>query len=321
MARLAGVSVATVSYVLNDSPKPISVETRQRVLEAIRQLDYKPHAIARSLKTGSTSSIGLVISALASPGMAFMANKVQDELLKHGYQAIIANTHESSENEANMLDLLTSQPVDGLIVSPASIHERSRFEKIINLGIPLVFMDRYVAGLHADIVATNNIQAAKAATEYLLQQECRQILCLSYSATASSALERVEGYRKGLEAQGLRPDEDRILVVQDPDNDPIEKAYVNHIHTFGEPDGVLCTTQELGIGFMRMLRRRGGTIPGQKIVVFDADWAELLTPPVPVVRQDLVSIAITAVRLMIERLAGSSSSPRSIYYDATLVVP
>ncbi len=320
VARLAGVSVATVSYVINNSPKPIADSTRRKVLSAIEQLGYKPHALARSLKTGNSCTIGLVIPVVASSGMAYMASIVQDELFHHGYRVIMANSHEDPEREKNLLEALTSQLVDGMIVTPASQYESRRFEQILQTGTPLVFMDRYAQGINADRVTTNNLAATQRATEYLIAQGCSKLLTLSYSSVASSALERVEGYRQALLAHGIPINQDQILVIRDPNGDSIEKTVLEYIDLHGFPDSVLCTTQELGIHCVRALQHRGIPIPENKVVIFDADWAELLTPPIPVIKQDLHNMALTAVRLLIERLNGSTKPPEVILLNAEMII-
>lgn len=318
VARLAGVSVATVSYVLNHSPKPVAEETRSKVLSAVKQLGYQPHGLARSLKTGSTLTIGLVIPVIASPGLAYMASKVQDELARKGYQAVMANSHEDPGMEELLLDKLVSQPVDGMIVSPASVHEARRFERIQEMGIPLVFMDRYVNGVEADRVATESRGAARTAAGYLLDQGCRNTLCLSYSHVASSAIERVEGYREALAARGA-DHQAQVLVIRDPEGETAEQALLEHFDRSGIPDGILCTTQELGIQLVRAFRHRGLPLPENKVVIFDADWGEVLNPPIPVIKQNLLQIALTSVRLMLERLQGSTDDPQTILYPAELI--
>ena len=320
VARLAGVSVATVSYVLNNSPKPVADETRTRVLAAVEELGYKPHALARSLKTGSTCTVGVVIPVVASPGMAYMASKVQDELSHSGYQAIMANAHEDPEREEHLLEMLTSQPVDGMIVSPASIFETRRFERILKTGIPLVFMDRFARGVSADCVTSDNTGAARQAAAYLASQGCRKILCLSFSLTASSALERVDGYHQALLSAGLPVDPALTLVIRDPIGELAEKAVLEHVELHGLPDGVLCTTQELGLHFLQAFRHQNLPLPEKRVVVFDADWAELLSPPMPTVRQNLHEVAVTAVRLLLDRLNGSTEEPQTVRVPAELIV-
>ncbi len=321
VAKLAEVSVATVSYVINNSPKPISAETKNRVLEAVAKLNYQPDLIARSLKTGKTYVIGLVIPSIASPFLADLANIVHEALLEHDYTVTMTNTREDQKVENQVLDLLNSQSVDGLIVCPASfntipnnlIRQRER-------AVPIVFMDRYISGFEADAVFTDNVKVTQQATDYLIQQGCRQILCISFSRTASSGLDRVKGFRRSLVKHELGFDEQQVMVVEDPTGVLAEAAILGHVDAHGVPDGIICTTQEIGISVVKAFKRRAINYPAQRLVVFDADWAKLLDPPLPMVKQNSQDIAQTAVRLLLDRLNGESAPYRTVYVDAQLVI-
>ena len=126
VARLAGVSVATVSYVINNGPRPVSEETRARVLGAVQQLSYRPHAIARSLKTGRTHTVGLLIPTLLSPGFAYLINEVEDCLAQHDYTLVLASSHENGERERRVLDVMASQSIDGLLFTPSTARQRDQ---------------------------------------------------------------------------------------------------------------------------------------------------------------------------------------------------
>jgi DNA-binding LacI/PurR family transcriptional regulator len=321
VAKLSGVSVATVSYVVNKGPKKVSEETRQRVLQAIKKLDYRPNLIARSLKTRRTHIIGLVIPTIASPGMALMANIVHEMLLQHGYVVTIANTREDCGVESSALDLMLSQSVVGLIICPTACQESDALKRLKRHGVPIVFMDRHIPGFQADAVMTDNVKCTRQATDYLIRQGCRRILCISFSKRASSAIDRVEGYKQALQASGIALDPVMVLVVEDPTGMRAEQAFLAHIDTVGLPDGILCTTQEIGISVVKGLRRQGIPFSRQNLVVFDAEWAKLLELPLPVVEQRLSNVAEGAVRLLLLRLDGDESPFQMISVDAQLLVP
>ena len=319
VASLAGVSVATVSYVVNRTSNPVAVKTRQRVLEAVKQLNYTPHAIARSLKTGNSFIVGLLIPAVTSPGMAFLASTVQDILMRQDFLVIMANAHENIEIEEKMAGALLAQSVDGMIVSPASRYDKKMIEPVIRSGIPLVFMDRYINGIKIDSVTTNNIKAGRDGTEYLIRQGCRRIVCLCFNCMATSADERVKGYKEALKLAGYPVFDDEILIINEPRD--VAKEFSTYHEKFGVPDGVICTTQELGIELLNFARQNNITISNRNIVVFDAEWGGLLSPPVAVIRQNLEQVAKTAANLLISRMKGDQSGPHIIQIDAELLVP
>lgn len=317
VAQLAGVSDATVSYVINGGPKAVSPETERRVLDAARQLEYKPDFIARSLKTGKTNYIGLVIHMISSPVIATLANNVHESLLRYGYSVTFVNTHEDPVLENRALELLLAQSVDGMLISPVSQQPPQMLRRFSALNIPFVFLDRYIPGYRADIVTTDNVAYGRQATEYLLQRNCKRLLCLSFSRQASSACDRVEGYRRALTEAGSPFDETRdLLVVEDPTGRLVESEFLAHIDANGPPDGILCLTQEAGMGVLKAFKRRRIDFNPQNMVVFDAEWAQLLTPPIPVIEQDVRTMAETAVRLLMDRIAGGQSPYRTVFFDA-----
>jgi LacI family transcriptional regulator len=323
VARLAGVSVATVSYVVNDGPRPVAPETRAKVQAAIKELNYKPHTIARSLKTGNTNTIGLLIHSVISPGSAYIANVVQDRLAQHDYSVILTSTHGDYKLERRMLDVLTSQSIDGLIMIPTSSRNRDRVIELKQSGTPVVFVDRTIPGVDVDVVMTDNVKAARRATEYLIEQGRRDIVCISFSSEASSALERVEGYRQTLSANGLPVVEEKILLsagLRDRDAGLIILDYIDH---HGLPDAILCSRQMIAIEVVKVLKDRGIRIPEDVAIIggfFDSPWNALLDPPLPLVNQDIEHMSALAVDFLIERINGNDTPPRTVLLDAELIV-
>lgn len=323
VARLAGVSVATVSYVINNGPRPVSEQTRARVLRAIEELGYRPHAIARSLKTGRTHTVGLLIPTLLSPGFAYLINEVEDCLASHDYTLVLASSHEDGKRERRVLNVMVSQSIDGLLFTPSTVEQRDQVMQLIEDGIPVVFLDRFIPGVPADTVMTDNVKAGCQATEYLIQQGCRHIVCISFSHEASAALDRVEGYRQALRQHGLPVDEKMILVIPDPAGEAGMSTLLEYSDTYGLPDGILSTNQMHTIGVLKALRARGVRIPDQVTVLggfFVSPWDTLLEPPLPLVNQDMQRMARQAVEFLMQRLQGDDSPPRTVLLDAELIV-
>jgi LacI family transcriptional regulator len=314
VAAYAGVSVATVSYVVNNGPRTVSEETKQRVLEAIKALGYRPHAIARSLKTGSTQTIGLLVQSLIPTFIARLVNAVEDSLAKWGYGLILASTHEDCDRERHMLQVLADQSIDGLLYIPTTCTNADMVTRLIEQGLPIVFMDRYIPGIPADTVMTDNVSAAKKAVEYLIQQGCYKIVCLSFSKEASSALERIEGYRQVIEEHGFGYDQQNVLLINYAKGESVEPAMLAYIDKFGIPDGIFCTTDSFVFETMKILRQCSIKVPEQVRLVggFDrAEWSSLLDPPIPFIMQDFELIAQRAVEFLMERIDGKEYAPRT----------
>jgi len=309
--------------VINDGPRPVSEETKARVLDAVEELGYRPHAIARSLRTGRTRTVGLLIPTLLSPGFAFLINEVEDCLASHDYALVLASSHENGDRESHMLDVMVSQSIDGLLYTPSSPRLRDQVAQLIDAGVPVVFVDRHIPGVPADTVMTDNVKAGRQATEHLIQQGCRKIVCVSFSHEASAALDRVEGYRQALRQHNLPVDEKLILVIPDPAGEMGMSALLEYSDTFGLPDGIMCNNQTHTIGVVKALRERGVRVPEQVAVIggfFVSPWDTLLEPSLPLVNQDMRRMARKAVEFLMQRLDGDDSSPRMVLLDPELIL-
>jgi DNA-binding LacI/PurR family transcriptional regulator len=324
VARLAEVSVATVSFVVNDIPGRVGEKTRQRVLDAVTQLGYQPHAIARSLKTGRTNTAGLLIPTLLSPGFTCLINEVEDCLAGYGYALVLSSSHEDAERECRALDVMISQSVDGLLFTPSSNACRARLAQLVEDRFPLVFLDRHVPGIAADTVMTDNVKAGRQATEYLIRHGCRQIVCVSFSHDASAAVDRVQGYREALRQYGLPCDASLVLVIPDPSGEEGVSALLGFISEHGLPEGILCTNQLHTIAVVKALRQQGIRLPDQVAVVggfFISPWDALVEPPLPLVNQDMRLMARQAVDFLIERMQGNDLPPRTVLLDTEIIEP
>ncbi len=321
VARHAGVSVATVSYVVNNGPRPVLEETRNRVLAAIDELGYHPHAIARSLKTGNTKTIGLLVPSLVPTLFGHLVTAFEDELALRNYGLILASSHEDFDREAYMLDVLTNRSIDGLIYIPMSESNNEKIDQMVKTGLPVVFVDRYIPTVPADIIATDNIEAARRATFSLIKNGCKKILCLSFSDTASSSLDRVKGYYRAHQEAGMKVDKKLDLMINWPFGKSVREALINHIHENGLPDGILCTVEGFLTEVIQVLRELDVKIPNQVHVAggFGASfspWRELIESPVLIVRQNYQEMASLAVQYLMDRLEGVEIPPRTSLVQA-----
>jgi len=312
VARLARVSTATVSYVLNDGPRPVAKATRARVQAAIRKLKYQPHAIARSLSRGKTQTVGFLVPSLVAAFQAHLVDAVEENLARRGYGLILASSHEDSAHEFQMLNALSSRLIDGLLLVPTSSRNSEKIRELIGHGLPVVFVDRYVPGVAADVVASDNVEAARHATSYLIRKGCRHLVCISFSDEASSAIDRVKGFRKALSEHGLSFRDHPVLYVRYAAGESVSAQLSAHLDRSGVPDGVLCTIDSFLLETVKFLRSRGIRVPGETLVAgsfFVSPWNEILDSPFPIVSQDYQRIAEHAVRFLIERIEPGPAPP------------
>lgn len=324
VAKLAGVSSATVSYVVNNGPRPVAAETRQLVLNSIETLGYKPHAIARSLRTGTTRTIGVLVPNVIAGYFGCLVTDIELQLAERGYSMLLANSGENHEREHQMLTLLSDRSIDGLLHVPISQKNNSGVEELIEDGIPVVFMDRYSPNVEADVVMTDNVKAAKQATEYMIKSGCKHIVCISFHNEASTALSRVDGYRQALQENGLQVDEDTILLTRWPFGESAETMLAAYIETHGLPDGIFCTVEGFISESIRVLRKLGVYTNYQTLVAggftaSESPWHDLMDRPIPIVRQNTQLIARRAVELLMERINGDKSPTKIELIPADLI--
>ena len=184
VARQAGVSTATAARALGGYGS-VSSTTRERVLAVAEELGYRPNSLARSMITGSTQTLGVVLSDIENSFFHRALRGVADTARARGYEVLLANTDEDLEAERKAVSVLAERRVDGLIVCPTDDGDHAHLEAVISSGIPVVLLDRRVSGLHADTVGIDNRKAARDATTRLVEQGHRRIGILTGGTPAA----------------------------------------------------------------------------------------------------------------------------------------
>jgi LacI family transcriptional regulator len=318
VAALAGVSLKTVSRVVNDEPG-VSPDVRERVTTAIARLDYRPNLAASNLRrTGARSGlVGALVQDLSNSFSASLLRSLEDAARTRGTAVLAASLDEESDREVELVHDLMTRRVDGLVLMPAS----SRHDYLVaelRTGTPAVFVDRPPRGVDADSVVIDNIGGAKAATEHLLRQGHRRIAALLDMESISTATLRHEGYVAAHAACGLRPDP--RLVVHNL-RSPEEATEVLHrlLSLEDPPTAVFTGRNILSAGAVRALAERGQRHEVALVGFDDFPLADLLDPPLTVVQQDVARIGATVADLLFDRIDGDTAPPRHIVLQPTLV--
>ena len=217
VAQKARVSPATVSRVVGNYGY-VAEKTRRKVLAAIRELNYRPDTIARSLVTKSTRTIGLVLTDITNPFFAQLARGIEDVTWNNGYTLILANTDEDIERERAIIFALIEKRVDAFIVVPASSKQAPHLEELTRHGIPLVLLDRSVNGLNVDTIMVDNEMGAYQAVSHLIKNGHKRIGIVYDNDEITTSIERLNGYRHALEERRIRGQGgvDQILPVYPP---------------------------------------------------------------------------------------------------------
>ncbi|MDA5143755.1 LacI family DNA-binding transcriptional regulator [Streptomyces sp. AD681] len=311
VARRAGVSIRTVSNVVNGSV-PVSDELRVRVQAALDELDYRPNLVARNLRRGRSGMIALVVPELDVPYFAELAREVITAARTHGYVVMLDQTDGDGERERELLGRESRATMfDGLLLSPLSISAdelRSRTNRV-----PVVLLGEHIFNGSFHHVAIDNVAAARDATEHLLGLGRRRIAAIGdqpYS-TGETAQLRTTGYRQALERAGLTVDEQLIVPTPRFHRHLGAEAMERLLALPEPPDAVFCYNDLLAIGAMHTLARAGVRVP-EDIAVVGVDGIQegrYSSPSLTTVAPDKAAIARTAVSTLLGVIDGSAPAP------------
>jgi DNA-binding LacI/PurR family transcriptional regulator len=318
VARLAGVSSATVSRVLNDGQN-VRQQTRERVHAAIGDLGYRPSRVARSLRVNRSKIIGLLISDIQNPFFTALVRAVDDAAFKHQYTIFLCNSDENTDKEAMYLDLMVAENVAGIVITP-SRETHSPCQRLLERGVPMVAVDRRLLDVDIDTVVIDNVGGAYQLVSNLIADGHRDIAAIVGSQTITTGRERYEGYVRALAAHGLplRPEwvctgpptesfgyQSALKLLQRPDR-PTAIFTGNNLLTFG----TLRALYELNLRIAEDIAL--GTFDEMSLIT-------LLLPDLNVVSQPTYEIGAVAMELLLKRIANPSLPTREVMLKPTLL--
>ncbi|MEV7688468.1 LacI family DNA-binding transcriptional regulator [Streptomyces bungoensis] len=334
VARAAGVSVATVSHVLN-ATRPVLPHTRQAVLDAVDALGYTPNTLARSLVTSRTRSIGLAVSAISNPYFTEILQGVEAAALAAGYSLLIADPHDDPAHERKVVQLLHERRVDGMIVAP-SADPRGLVAYVGRHSVPTVFLDRVV---QVESAAPEQALAQAATGPALFDQVCaenagptarlvghlaelghRRIGLVAGSPGLSTTSERIAGYRQALTTAGLTHDED-LVVSGNSESAGAERATAALLSLPSPPTALVTANNAMTIGALRALRGLGLSVPDDLALCCfdDFAWADLFSPRLTAIAQPSRELGAEAVRVLLDRLATPDRPARTVRLPCAFV--
>lgn len=315
VAQLAGVSFKTVSNVVNDHPH-VAAPTRAKVLEAIEQLGYRPNRSARSLRSGRTGAIGLAVPELSLAYFAELADEVITVAEEHDIVVLIEQTGGDRRREIEVLSGARRQMTDGLLFSPLGLSNDDA--AVLNVDFPVVLLGERIFDGPVDHVTMENVDAARAATEHLIESGRRRIAVLGAhpGETIGSAGLRVDGYRAALEAAGIPYDDDLIMDAGPWHRVNGAEAMRRFLDREVAFDAVFALNDELALGALRVLREREFRVPTDVAIIGfdDIDEAKYSLPSLTTVDPGRREIARLAVETLLARVQGRAThgEPRQI---------
>ena len=303
VAVRSGVSTATVSRVLTGSA-PVQPETRERVLAAARELDYRPSGIARALKRRETRTLGLVVTDITNPFYPQLVRSVEAAAHLRGYGIVLANGGDDAARELEHLDLLIERRVDGIVVVSSRMTRRHA-ERLRRTAVPVVLVNDAVARSGLPTVSTAHRLGARLATEHLIGLGHRQIGHIGASVDQAASGQRRQGVRDALRAAGLGEP-----LVAIGDGGVAGGARAAEALIGGDVTGIVAYNDLTAIGALRAFRRAGIGVPGSVSVVGfdDIDLAAWTDPPLTTIHQPTDALGRWAVDHLADLLAGDGES-------------
>jgi len=319
VAQLAGVSIQTVSAVVNNKPD-ISAQTRAKVLAVVKELNYQPDLVARSLRTRQTKSIALVVSNIASVAIATMAKAAEAHAHTLGYRLILYNTDNDPEREANYFQAAVQQRVDG-VVFIAALGQLGYLDILEAARIPAIAIDRVPENYSGPAVMLDNLKAGRLAGEHLLDLGHQHMAHIGGPMEIRLAQERLAGFQQALENRGI--EEGSYPITQGAFRCQHGYTAMQQLLTRRpRPTAVFAANDLMAMGAMRAIAEAGLRVPDDISVVGvdDIEVAAYQTPPLTTVRQNCDELATLGVQLLCDILAGKELAQTQITIKPTLVI-
>lgn len=324
IAQKVGVSTTTVSFVLNGKgrQKRISEKLEKEIIAVAQQLQYRPNPMARSLRTGKTQTLGLIVEDIANPFFANLARIVEIEADLFGYTVMFCSTDNKDEKGAGLIDILKYRQMDGFLITP-SAGMKKEIQQLRDENRAFVLIDRFFPDVETSFVSVDNHKGGSDAAAYLIDVHCRRLAMVTTVSDQVQMENRRIGFVEMIQKHQLPFSAEQVLRL------PFDIAETNAVSRISEfitsikPDGIFFTTNYLGVYGLESVRSLGLQMPGEiRMVCFDDnDLFRLGSPGVTVVSQPTDLIGKTAVSILMRQLSGERTmiKPEQIVLEPTLL--
>lgn len=301
IAKIAGVSISTVSLALNDS-KRVSAKTLHKIEQAIRETGYKVDQVASSLKSGSSKLIGVVTGDVANPFFGRLLNQIQSCAIEKGHLVIVSASRGVPLHEGQILDFLAGQRVAGILLSPHG-KDQEFIDHINRLRMPTVLFDHKVDGMNTDFVGSDNILASAMLTEHLIRLGHERIALLAGEKGLYSADQRTEGFYKTMQSAGLDVDEN--LVFDAKYDGELAYAETMRLLTCAQPpSAIVAANNVMALGALQAIQNLGFRCPEDISLtcIDDVPWSDVIQPKLTMAVQPIEEIGKLASAMLFERI-------------------
>lgn len=311
VAELADVAISSVSRVLSEHPD-VSANMRERVLEAVRQLEYEPDFLAQSLRRGATLSVGFVVGDISNPLMATITSGAEAVLRSAGYSMLLMNSDQDPELDAAHIRFFQTRRVDGIILSLASERRQETIDVLAHTDVPIVVVDRDIQPeLRASIVRSDHRGGMRSAVNHLLDLGHRRIALITGSLDLWPVRERIAGLADAVASRGF-PDE-TVVLVGSLSADHGEASTEQLLRMTPRPTAIVAGGNQVLAGCVRAFVRNGIRIPDDMSLLTcdEVALSELHSPPIASVGRDTYALGRVAAELLVERLRGGGE-PKTV---------
>jgi len=313
IARKAGVSPSTASFVLNGKGKKMRIsETLVKKIKGIAEKHgYQPNQVAVSLRTGKTKTLGLIVENISDSFFSLLAKIIEDEAETHGYKIVYCSTENDLTRARSLIRMLSQRQVDGFLITPTEGLEED-IEQLIRQKKPVVLMDRYFPNVNVPFVLVDNYSGTKKGVTHLVQKGYKNIGYVTVDLDLIQMQQREKAYTDVLQANGIKVQ--KKLMLKLPYNSENSEDATDKICKFisdhKEMEAVFFATNYLGIYGLECMRRLKLTIPKDLAVMCfdDHDIFRLYPPGITVIQQPIVEIAKTSVQLLMEQLEDKNNN-------------
>ncbi|MEI7844448.1 MAG: LacI family DNA-binding transcriptional regulator [Chloroflexota bacterium] len=315
VAQKAGVSPTTVSHVINKT-RFVSDEKRERVEQVITEMNYRPNALAQSLRNGTTRSLGLILPDSANPFFAEVARSIENAAFGVGYSVILCNTENDLQKATLYLDVLSKKQVDGVIFVMTGEGSNS-LKNLVEMQIPTVIMDRDLLGSELDFVLADSHQGGFMATQHLISLGHKRIGCIAGPAIINQSSRRFAGYKQALQDAGLRI-EPALIMNGNFHPDSGWELGREMLSLPNAPTAIFACNDLMAIGVLRAATELGLRIPDDLALVGydDIELSSYTNPPLTTIKQPTAEMGLTALKFLLGRI----TEPQSVRQNAVLPV-
>ncbi|NSL90484.1 LacI family transcriptional regulator [Chitinophaga sp. Mgbs1] len=324
IAKQAGVSPTTVSFVLNGKAKEkrISEQVSKKIQKIATRLKYKPNQLARGLRTGKTKTIGLMVEDIANNFFASLAKVMEDEADKHGYKVLYGSTEDNTEKARGLLEVLKYRQVDGYIVTPTKNLEKD-IELLKATAKPVVLLDRYFPHVSSHYVVVDNYRGAYNAGSHLAAQGYKKIGIVTITSDQIQMKDRLDGFTAAMKDHHLPFSKAQIKKLPfELDHESFNAEIKKFLTSIKDLDAVFFATNYLGIYGIESIRSLGWQI-GKQIGVAsfdDHDLFRLHSPAITCVAQPITEIGRNIIEVLMKELNHPSAAPQQIVLEPALIV-